>query len=222
MISEETLDLARSALAASQEAGNLRQIAVNQFSLGFVHLWHWDLDEAHRHLTAALEMTERMGEADYRIRCLAYLSVIYRMQDEARQSQHLASRCLEAATASEAVAYIGVARANLAWLAWRDGSAGEAQTDGLAALACWNRPPSAYPCHWLALWPLLAVALDQSTIDDALGHARSLIDPEQQPQRSPLVAVLQDALTAGEQGQTEAARSHLVHAVELAQEMGYL
>jgi DNA-binding SARP family transcriptional activator len=222
VISEETLGLARSALAASQETDKLRQIAVNQFSLGFVHLWRWDLDEAHRHLTAALEMTERMGEADYRIRCLAYLSVLHRMRHEAEQSRHLASRCLEAATAPEALTYVGVARANLAWLAWRHGSVAEVLADGQAALACWDRPPFAYPFHWLALWPLLAAVLGRGTLDDALGHARSLIDPGQQPPRIPLAAILEDAIAAGEEGLVEAARSHLARAVELAQEMGYL
>ena len=222
VISEETLGLARSALAASQKGGNLRQIAVNQFSLGFVHLWHWDLDEAHRHLTATLEMTERMGEADYRIRCLAYLSVVHRMRDEAEQARHLACRCLAAATAPEALVYAGVARANLAWLGWRDGSVAEALADGQAALAYWYRPPSAYPFHWLALWPLLGVTLSQGTLDDALGYARSLIDPGKQPPRIPLAAILEEAIAAGEEGLVEAALSHLARAVELAQEMDYL
>jgi DNA-binding SARP family transcriptional activator len=221
-ISEETLSLARSALTTSQEAGNLRLIAENQFSLGFVHLWHWDLDEAHSHLTAALEVTERMGEADYRIRCLAYLSVVHRMRGEAEQTQQLASRCLEAATAPEALTYVGVARANLAWLAWRKGSVEEVLADGQAALACWHRPPSAYPFHWLGLWPLLAVALSQGTLDDALDHARSLIDAGQQPPRIPLAVILEEAIAAGEGGLVEATHSHLVRAVELAQEMGYL
>jgi DNA-binding SARP family transcriptional activator len=222
VISEETLGLARSALAASQEAGNLRQIAVNQFSLGFVHLWHWDLDESHKHLTAAWEMTEGMGETDYRIRCLAYLSVVHRLRHEAEPSRYLASRCLEAATMAEALTYVGVARANLAWLAWLDGFVAEALGDGQAALACWHRPPSAYPFHWLALWPLLAVALSQGTLDEALGYARSLIDASQQPLRIPLAAILEDAIAAGEEGMVEAARSHLARAVEVAQEMGYL
>ena len=222
VISGETLALAQSALAASQEAGNLRQIAVNQFSLGFVHLWHWDLDEAHRHLTAALEMTERMGEADYRIRCLAYLSVLHRLRHEPEQSRYLASRCLETATTAEALTYVGVARANLAWLAWLDGSVEEVLAEGQAALVCWGRPPSAYPFHWLALWPLLAVALSQGTLDDALGYACSLIDPSQQPPRIPLAVVLADAVAAGEERLVELARSHLARAVELAQEMGYL
>jgi len=221
-ISEETVGHARAALAASQETGNLRQIAVNQFALGFAHLWHWDLDEAHKHLTAALEMTERIGEADYRIRCLAYLSVIHRMRHEAEQVRHLASRCLEVATASGATVYIGVAEANLAWLAWHDGNAGAVQTDGQAALAYWGRTPTAFAFRWLALWPLLAQALDQGSIDEALGYGRSLVAPGQQPPRIPLAAILEEVIGAGEQGQEETARGYLARAVELAREMNYL
>jgi tetratricopeptide (TPR) repeat protein len=222
VISEETLGHAQAALAASEEAGNLRLIAHTRFALGFAHLWHWDIEEAHGHLAAALELTERIGEGDWHIRCLAYLSVIHRMRREGERTRDLVSRCLAAATASEAVMYVGVARANLTWLAWRDGFAGEAQTEGQAALACWDRAPIAYAFCWLALWPLLAVALGQGGVDQALGYARALIDPSQQPPRSPLAAVLEGAVGAGEQGQVEAARSHLARAVELAQEMGYL
>jgi hypothetical protein len=53
--------------------------------------------------------------------------------------------------------------------------------DGQAALSCWDQVRIAYPFHWLALWPLLAVAVGQDTLDDALGYARCLLDPSQQP-----------------------------------------
>jgi tetratricopeptide (TPR) repeat protein len=222
VISEETLGHARAALAASQETGNLGQIAHTEFALGFAHLWHWDLEEAQRHLAAALELTEQIGEQAWHTRSLAYLSVVHRMRGEAEQTQHFITRCLVAATASKDLFYLGVAQANLAWLAWRDGSAGEVQTDGQAALACWDRAPTVYAFRWLALWPLLAVTLSRGTLDDGLGYARSLIDPGQQPPRIPLAAILEDAIAAGEEDLVEMARSHLTHAVEVAQEMGYL
>jgi hypothetical protein len=79
-----------------------------------------------------------------------------------------------------------------------------------------------YSFRWLALWPLLAVTLSRGTLDDGLGYARSLIDPGQQPPRIPLAAILEDAIAAGEEDLVEMARSHLTHAVEVAQEMGYL
>jgi len=115
-----------------------------------------------------------------------------------------------------------VARANLAWLAWRDRCAAQVLADGQAALACWSQAATPYPFHWLAVWPLLATTLSQGSLDDALRYARSLIDPRQQPLRDPLTAILEDAVTAGEKGLAEAARCHLARAVELAQEMDYL
>ena len=66
------------------------------------------------------------------------------------------------------------------------------------------------------------MTLSQGTLDDALGYARSLIDPGKQPPRIPLAAILEEAIAAGEKGLVEAALSHLARAVELAQEMGYL
>ena len=222
VVSQETLGYARAAWAASQGTDNPRQMAVDQFLLGFVYLWHGDLDEAHQHLTATLQMTERIGEGDYRIRCLAYLSVLHRLRGQAEQARHMATRCLEMATAPGVLWYVGVARANLAWLAWRDRCAAQVLADGQAALACWSQTATPYPFHWLAVWPLLATTLSQGSLDDALRYARSLIDPRQQPLRDPLAAILEDAITAGEKGLAEAARCHLARAVELAQEMDYL
>ena len=190
--------------------------------MGFALLWHRDLEEAQRHLTAALEIAERIGEGDWRVRSLAYLSVLHRMRGEAERTQHFVSRCLAATTASEDLLYTGVVKANLAWLSWHGGSLVEAQANGQAALACWDQSPTSYVFRWLALWPLLAVALSQGSTDDALGYARSLIDPSQQPPGSPLAAILEEALAAGEEGLVEAARSRLARAVEVAQEMGYL
>jgi tetratricopeptide (TPR) repeat protein len=223
VISDQILADARAAQVASKESGNLLQIVTTQFALGFVYLWHRDLDEAYRHLVAALETSERIGEGDWRVRCLAYLSVVHRMPREAEQTRQLASRCVEAGTQLRDLIYVGVAKANLAWLAWCDGSAKDAQTSGQAALTCWDESPLAhYVFRWLALWPLLALALDQGSIDQGIGYARSLIDPGQQPQPVPLASILEEAIAAEEQGQEEAARSHLTRAVELAQELNYL
>jgi DNA-binding SARP family transcriptional activator len=222
VMSEETLGHAQAALAASQAAGNLGLLVTTQFGLGFAHLWRRELGEAVSNLAAALALSERIGETFWRIRCLAYLSVAHRMRGEGAETQHFASRCLAEATAPEMLDYVGVARANLAWLAWRDGSADDALADGQAALACWDRTPTGYLWRWLALWPLMAASLSQGAVDEALGYASSMIQASQQALPSSLEAILEDALHVGQQGQVEAARFRLNRAVELAMEMRYL
>ncbi len=222
VISDQTLDDARAALAASRVSGNLHEIAITQFALGFCHLWHMDLGDAHSNLESALETCQRIGVQAYRIRCLAYLSVVHRMRCEAEGMQELASRCLEAATVPEALEYVGVAKANLAWLAWRDGAAEEAQENGRDALDCFDRSRTGFPFRWLALWPLLALATSQASIDGALCYAQSMLDVSQQALPLPLATLLEDAIRAGELGQPAAARSYLRRAIELAQEMSYL
>jgi eukaryotic-like serine/threonine-protein kinase len=64
-------------------------------------------------------------------------------------------RTLAAAEAGGMLEYIAVARANQAWLAWRQGDLGEAEREGSAALEELGSLPIPYPFHWLALWPLL-------------------------------------------------------------------
>ncbi len=136
--------------------------------------------------------------------------------------QQFASRCLAEATAPEVLDYVGVAQANLAWLAWHRGSPEEALRKGQEALACWDRTPTGYGFRWLALWSLVVVATSRDGVAEAIGYARSLTDPSQQALPLPLVTVLEEAIQAGEQGRVEDARGHLSRATELAGEMGYL
>ncbi len=73
--------------------------------------------------------------------------------------------------------------------------------------------------RWLALWPLLAVAISRDHVDEALGYARSMLDVSQQALPLPLAALLEDAIQAGELGQVDAALGHLSRAIELALEL---
>lgn len=45
--------------------------------------------------------------------------------------------------------------------AWCEGKLVQAQEHGHAALQLWEKTSLVYPFHWLALWPLIAVALAQ-------------------------------------------------------------
>jgi tetratricopeptide (TPR) repeat protein len=215
-------------LAAAQESGDEFEVAGAHFEVGWARLWHDDLDEAGAHLQAALAFAERTGvveQQDMRgggVRSLAYLAVLSRKRGRVEETQRLAEHGLAAATATQWPVYMGTARANLAWVAWRQGRDAEIQTQTLAALELWKQSPEVYPFQWLALWPLIAVARRQERLPEALVYARALLDPQQQRLPDSLATPIEVAIGASDVGQHETARTHLDLAIALAREGGYL
>jgi DNA-binding SARP family transcriptional activator/predicted ATPase len=217
--SEETLAYGQACLEAVQESGNLSQMADARFVLGFAQLWHGDLAEADKNLQTSLTLAERIGNVAFQARGLTYLTIAYRKQGRVEETRPYTLRSLEAATAAEMSIYIATAKANLAWVAWRDGNLPQAEENGRAALEMW---PPVYPFQWTALWPLIGVALVQDCVSEAFDYARVLLDPLQQRLPDALTGCLEETIRAGEQGQPEAARMQLDRAIQLAQEKRYL
>ena len=127
---------------------------------------------------------------------------------------------LEAATTEQNPLYIGVAKANLAWLSFCHGNVDEVLREGSVALEQWR--PFPYPLEWLARWPLLAVVLGQGRIADAVGHARAMLDPAQQRLPDAVTAILEKAVQAREGEEPGSAEQYLRQSIALAGEMGYL
>jgi hypothetical protein len=116
--------------------------------------------------------------------------------------------------------YIAVAHACQAWLAEREGDLETVFQHGEAALALWADLPFDYPFHWLALWPLLAAALQRNQLDDAVRYAAGLLHPSQQLLPEATVAELQAANASAAAGQVAQARSRLQSAIDLARVSG--
>jgi tetratricopeptide (TPR) repeat protein len=220
VVSDQTLLDCQRALAASREVDEPGRAALAQFGLGFAHLLRNEPDQAEENIKAALEVATRIGNAELQVLCITYLALLFRREGEMELAQHYAERSLAAATANGMPTYAGMARANLAWLAWRAGGLGEVQGNGQAALELWR--DSVYPFQWAALWPLISLALSQGHPADAIRYSRMLLEPTQQRLSAGLHAILADGIRAWEDGDGAAAHEHLVHAKELAQETGYL
>jgi tetratricopeptide (TPR) repeat protein len=221
VVSEETLALGQAALAINLASGTPSEIISAQFNLGFALLWYGDLDEAEKQLLTALSLAERTGDVWHYMPCLTYLTVTYRKQDQAEKVREYSSRSLTAATDAHRSIYIGAAKANLAWLAGREGNLTEAEALGQAALKSWRQLPPVYPFHWLTLWPLIGVALAQDQVSEAIDQARGLLELSQQRLPEALAAVVEEALQAWDASQPEMAKFHLNRALEIAQEMNY-
>jgi hypothetical protein len=119
-------------------------------------------------------------------------------------------------------AYVAAAKGNLAWVAWREGDLPGARDNGRAALETWQKGQLVYPFHWTALWPLIAVALAQDQVSEAVGYARDLLDPMQLRLPDTLAQQLEQAIRAWEADDREAARASLDRAHGLAQAMAFV
>jgi hypothetical protein len=121
--------------------------------------------------------------------------------------------------------YIGMASANLAWVAWREGNLAQAEEEGRAALDLWRQLPAAHSScafQWTALWPLVGVAHTQGRIAEATEWARPLFERTQQRVPEALTAAVMRAIEASDAGESEVAPACLEEAIELAQDLGYL
>jgi tetratricopeptide (TPR) repeat protein len=204
----------------AHQTGDRQLIDFKMFGHGFTLLWFGDLEAAEEQLKAALGQAEQMGDLPLQDRCLAYLSIACRLKGDEGQARTYADRGLKVAATEHNPFYIGAAKANLAWLNFRDGNLDEVLRHGSAALEQWR--PYPYPLEWLARWPLLAVHFLEGRMGEALGHARAMLELAQQRPPEDLEALLEGAIHAWDEGQAESARECLKQAMDLAGEMGYL
>ncbi|WNG58678.1 protein kinase [Archangium gephyra] len=224
LLSDETVEYARRSLEASQETGDMSLVTWACFCLAFALLFHGDLDEAEQRGLKGLALAEQLGDLTTRSRLLTYLTVLYRTRGQVAETRRYAERSLEVALAARMEDYVGAARANLAWVDWKQQRLSEAEQGARTALALWQKLSLSYPypLQGVALWLLVAIELPRGELEQALEHVRAILDPIQQRLPEPLEAVLQEALREWSEGRREGAREHLQRALELAAQRGLL
>jgi predicted ATPase len=220
--SEECLRLAELSVSESKDSLNLSESSHARFTLGLVHLWRGNFAEAIEHCEAALRLAERVGDLVVQARCLTYLATAHRRAHHLDETRHFAVRTQELAAEIGMVEYVAMAKANLAWLAWREGKHDDALTSGREALELWHGMEDPYGVDWMALWPLIAIALDQNNMAQAIEHARALFGPNQHPLPQELMVITQKAIAAWQKNVREIARTHLEQAVQIAHKVAQL
>ena len=208
------------ALTLAQESGNAKLIARQQFHRGFQLLWSANLAEAEEYLQQSLTAAEAIGDFWLQDQCLVYLNILYRLQGNTAQVAAQLPHLVEVSQRVGYNTYIGVAQANTAWLHYRAGEWPRAQTQAAAALASWDKSP--YPFYWLAQWLLLALALQQNQLPDAIHAARAMLDAKQQKLPDEIDDLLVTAVSAYEADDEVTVRDRLETAVALATQHGYL
>jgi class 3 adenylate cyclase/tetratricopeptide (TPR) repeat protein len=221
LVSDETLEIARAVTAAVQES-EASPLWWAVFNLGFALLWHGDLDEATAVLQDSLAESERRGDATTRSRSLTYLMVVARKRGDVAGVRNAIGTVIERAREASLPEYEAMAIANRAWVSWRTGEEEKAAADAQAALDRWENLPVRYFYDWMALWPLLAIALAAQRPDQAVEYARRMLPRPQQLLQQPVRTFIETAVHAWDKGQPAESEAQLRSAVRAASDLGYL
>jgi class 3 adenylate cyclase/tetratricopeptide (TPR) repeat protein len=220
--SQECVELATRAVAASDEANNPAQAGHVNFVLGLIELCHGDFGDAVEQSGKALVMAEQTGDLLLQSRCLTYRAVAFRRLGDVARCAAEAKRTLELATKLGMVEYVAMAKASLAWVAWRQEDYPEAEKLATEALELWHGMDDPYGFDWMALWPLIAIALHRQDSSAAIGFARGLLAENQHPLPETLLNAVQKACDQWQNGGQENATADLVSAMGVARELSYL
>jgi len=220
-ITDETVEAARAAYAAAQEA-EPSPFWWAVFELGFALLWHGDLDEADVVLRESLTEGVRRGDLALQSRARTYLMAAGRKRGDVDGVRKAIPGVIECAREASLPEYEAMAIANRAWVAWRSGEEEEAATDAQAALRIWEELPVRYIFDWMALWPMVAIALASGRVEEAAEYARRMLPPPQQLLQEPAQTMVDSAVHAWDAGQAAEAEGLLRRAVRTAGDLGYL
>jgi len=204
--SATTVELARRAVDELRRAGDLAEICLATFSHAFAELWSGEVDKADESMQQVLSETTRLGDAERNMLCLVYLAVAARMRHDVDRAEAFAHAGMSAAARNGARHYVGVAHANLAWVAWRRGD-GAAAEQHIATSRALSILPG-YPFNWLYAMVGLARALERSDFPSAIDYVQSMADPSQQL----LHAGAQEALEAAAAAPNETTMTALIEA----------
>lgn len=221
VVSDEILADAERAYAAARETGDDGTLSLADFVLGFTRLWHGEYELAEKYLQASFQWRERSGDLGAQAQCITYLTITFRKRNDVDGVRRYAERSQEISNNAQALSYLSMAQANLAWVARRGGHIEEARLLSEAAWEVMQHAPQAQMFNWIAVWPLAGINLVQQRLAEAVNYARLLLDPRTQPQPAALAALLSAAIQAWEQNQPEQAADYLTQAAAIAEPLGY-
>ena len=211
----------RKAWQAVVDAGLENEMFYVRFVLGFALLWYGDFTGAQAELEQTLEISRRADDKTLEVRVLTYLCCAHLRQHNVEEVKALAPK--SEALAGELVfpEYVGMAKAMLAWAAWKEGRYIDAEALAEAARRLWRTCVVHYSWCWAGLWPLVAVRLDDGRLEQAVAAARELLGPDQQRFPEALESAVQSALDTWDRGATKLATKKLNRALDLACRLRY-
>jgi hypothetical protein len=219
-LSNEDMIYMRKAIALAAGLDDQMKLASLDFGFGFCLLWAGKRDQARDYLLRSLNRATDFAYFPLQNQCLVYLTIAARLAGDVAQARRYQARSAAVARQVGTPSYVGAAAANQAWLHYCDGQWDLATASARQAQTHWQQ--YAYPFHWLAHWPLLAIALARDDVAAAVASAAAMLDPVQHKLPDDLTGVLQDAVGHWHAGKQGAARPLIAQALELAQAAHYL
>jgi class 3 adenylate cyclase/tetratricopeptide (TPR) repeat protein len=211
----------RKAWQAVVDAGLENELFYVRFQLGFGLLWYGDFTEAHEHLEQTLEISRRAEDKTLELRVLTYLCCAHLRQHNVEQVKALAPDGEALAAELGFPEYAGMAKAMLAWAAWKEDRYVDAEALAEEARELWRACSVHYSWCWAGLWPLVAVQLDDGRLENAVAAARELLGPDQQRFPEELESAVGSALDTWDRGDEALAAKRLSWALELACRLRY-
>jgi len=173
----ETVHLAElSALELADGAGG----TFARFGHAFMLLWSGDRAGAERKLLEVLEEAGRVGNAEVHLLALTYLAITARFRHDVESARAFAIAGLAAARLSGARLYEGVASANLAWVAWRQGEVRDRVREQLAEARDLLSVMPGYPFLWITDFVEVAIAATDGDLEQVSRLSSILANPPQQ------------------------------------------
>jgi predicted ATPase/class 3 adenylate cyclase len=218
----ECVELAERAVAASDGIPDLSEACYVRFTLCLIQTFAPDPKEAIRWGKSALELARRVGDLVLQARCLTYIGLAHRRAGNVERAREFARNALALALKLQMTEYVAMATANLAWVALNKAELDDAEKLGKEALARWHAMEDPMSFDWIALWPLLEIALERNRYADAIEAAEGMLAQNQSPLDDETMAVTAAAIDCWKRGATAAAATQLKLAVETARRHGYL
>ena len=186
-----------------------------KFAHAFTLLWSGDRAGAERRLLEVLEEARRAGNAEVHLLALTYLAIAARFRHDVESARAFAVAGVAAARASGARLYEGVATANLAWAAWRQGEVRDRVREQLAEARDLMSAMPNYPFLWIADFVDVAIAAADGDLEQVSQLCSILANPPQQRLPDDVLGPLEQAAATP----TTEAVAELLSAAESA---GYL
>jgi tetratricopeptide (TPR) repeat protein len=221
-ISDEGLEYTRLAYQANLQTGDPESVAWTNFMMGFSHFWHGDPHEAKQYLATAIREGERMNSSHLISRATTYLMASARRAGDLEEARRLIPRVFTAAETAGHPEYSAMAYSTECWTEWHAGHFDKAVESGHRALKIWREIPNRYPCDWMAIWPLVAIALDRNDVPGAIELSRGLLPKSQSPLPPELDTLVRKSIASEETGETAAAGAILAQALGVARRLGYI
>jgi tetratricopeptide (TPR) repeat protein len=221
-VSPGTVRYIHKSVAAARKGRDVHDLLAAQCDHGMVLWLSGKIEEAEIQMIEVLDGARRTGYQEIETRSAAYLAVIVRRQRQIDLTERRAQESRHLAKQEPRRDYIGVALANLAWVALRRRDTAEAERLGWEAIAQWRLVPQlAYPFEWVARLPLSAALLSRGDLDGAVAQARAVLAPSQQRLPERIEVALAKAINAFAAGQKTQAESDLREALRKARKHGY-